>query len=184
MTAEGKPLRIAFFGHAEGRRHRRALHLQSRAGSLAPRPQLRCVVELLAHAGEVRPAPFGEPRGEGRRGAERLGDVEQVSRGQPATAPRPLERPAHVASSADRRLGLLGEEARGLVGLVVEQADVGSIRERQGRIGQLVRWGEGGQAGQLADDRGKFERPQGARIGCPRRRPDQRRDRWGSSRTA
>ena len=106
-----------------------------------------------------------QARGEEAGGAQRLGDLEQVRGGQPAPAPGSLQRLPHVARPADARLRLLGQQARRLVGLVVQQPHVDGVGQRDGRLGQLARRREGGQRGELLDDRRELQRAQRTRVG-------------------
>jgi hypothetical protein len=122
------------------------------------------LVEQIPHVGEVPPAPAGEPRGEKAGGAERLRDVEELLGGQAAPATSPLQRPAHVARAADRCLGLVVEELRCLVGLLLQERDVPGVAGRRGRLRELARRREGRVRDEQLDDRPELERAQRARI--------------------
>jgi hypothetical protein len=71
-------------------------------------------------------------------GMQGAGDVEQLGRRQPTAAPRALERTPDVTRPADRDVGMELEEARRLIGLVLEQGDVRRVGDRQGGFGELA----------------------------------------------
>ena len=113
----------------------------------------------------MRAAPGLEPRGEPLRGIEGLAHLEKLGRSQAPAAPRALERRTNVPSAADGGLGLVREQPVGLIGLVLEEPDVGRVGDRQRRDGQLARGLERGLPGELLDDRVELERAERARIG-------------------
>ena len=132
--------------------------------ALNPLAQGRRIVELGMDLGKVLPLPARQPLRKEAGGAQRLTDVEQVGGREPTAAGRALQRLSDVTCTPDTRLGLFIDQACRLVGLVLEDADQHGIGHRQAVLRKLARRGEGGQAGELLDDRRKFESAQRARI--------------------
>ena len=146
-----------------------------------PGRQLRRRVEQVADLRQVRAAPGLEPRREPLRRVERLAHLEQLGRSQAPAATRALERGADVPRAADAGLGLVREQPVGLIGLVLEEPDVGRVRDRQGRE-RPARARARTRSARRAARRSRRTRARGA---CPRRprirRRGQRRETCGSS---
>ena len=126
---------------AQGRQLRggRVEHLAALVdAALDPLAQCRCRVQLLAQLGQVR-AVQPASRVANRSAARAVSATSSSSSAvrSPATACAADRRP-HVPRAADGRLRLVVQQPHRLVGLILEQRDVGRIGHRLRRLRQLA----------------------------------------------
>ena len=133
--------------------------IRSRRAGMSARDSASSTRWLPRHPGEALPEAAGGP--------QRLTDVEQLGSGEAAAAARALEWRANVARAADPGLGLVLDELRCLVRLLLQQADERGVGHRQDRLREFARGRERGPRREQRRDGRELQRPQrGGVRGC------------------
>src|SRR6185503_1878236 len=94
------------------------------------RAQGRQCVELTTELTQQRPALIRERRGQAGRRVERLGELEELARVEPATARRALDRRTDVVRGSDPDARSLLEQGPSLIGLLEAARDDDRVARR------------------------------------------------------
>ena len=158
-------------GHPDGRpqaaepRRRRVEQLADRVEAARQRgAQGGQGMQLAAELAQQRPPLVGQRRRQPGGRVERLGDLEELGRVEPAAAGRALDRRPDVVGRPDPDARPLLDQAAGLVGLVERPRDDDRVARRLERLGQPPRRRERGGLRQPVADRGELEQDQRAGI--------------------